>query len=1125
MKNPADSLAGIFELLEAQSQTLKSEGGYGTNFSYIRPSGSYVEGIGGRTPGVLKFMELWDKSSEIITMGSEKVIGGRKKGEKKKIRKGAQMSVLDCSHPEIYDYIDAKLTEGRFTKFNLSVGIIDGFMEAVENDADWNLRFPDTSFEKYDAEWDGNIIAWESKGYPIVVHETVKARDLWEKIMKATYTRNDPGVLFSCLANKLNPISYAEYIRGTNPCFTGDMRFLTEKGYRTFESSVIDGSDEKIYSDDRISFVDGKHVIDTSKARTVTLRDTKSAFITREDAEVIELEFDSGQKIKCTPNHKFATTEGMVEAESLTPEHEILISLPQQPNTAKYTLEKTKENKDVICAFLMGLISGDGTFSESHVFVDVWGIDKIRISNQVIDLINWLYDNYFSEVSFSKKSKPLFVISDEKSDKVRIGSVFLKKLLQKEYEFNKYSKLVVPDFVLENARTNIGQAYISGLVYADGTISGNVDKGISIRLTSIDKEHLRQVQLIYSANGVSAKIFKRRDECIKNIKSKDYLCKELFELITVEGGWKSYYNVFDFGGHIEKEEKIYNFISQVKENYKKVSHAHLIGVAKLENQTVYCLTEPVTHSLIVSSIAVKNCGEINLPSPGVCLLFSLNLTKFTNKNHISNKFEFDFESFRKAVSIATRFADNINDITRTPLPEYKDTLIEKRRIGIGVLGLGSLLYMLGIKYGSKESLELIENISKIKCEEELLASAKLGKEKGSFPLFDREKFFTSYYWKTLPISPEVKKQVEEIGEMRNSHRSANAPTGNMSITVGCVSGGIEPVFLKEYIRWVTVIDSERAFLKEQGFDFPNPLTGEWFETDYLKLSKAGNDEILLGEFNGSKYQVDKSRGLTKAEVVMDYGWRFVKENYSAEEIAKMEAGGVFATTEQLTVNEHVDVLKIIAKYIDQNSSKTVNLPNNYPYEDFKNLYIDAWRNNIKGITTYRAGTMTAVLQSIESSDKNDSVKEEQIVNEVTKVSVERPKKLQSETHKVKIEASDEVKNAYVTVSINKELPYEVFINTPVGDNLKDIQILELSSRLSSLAMRYGVPVSEIVEQLRKVDGQFIYSIPNTLSKVLDEYVKKDEGMKYMVCPACGDHSYVKKDGCTLCLSCSYSACG
>jgi len=217
LKDP-DSLEGILSQFKAQALTLRSEGGYGTNFSWLRPAGTYVKGIGSRTPGVLKFMELWDKSSEIITMGSEKIVGELRLDEKVKIRKGAQMGILSVWHPEILDFIVVKQTPGRLTKFNLSVGITEGFMKAVENDKDWQLIFPDTEHSRYEEEWNGDVDEWQSKGYPVIVYKTVKAKDLWDTISYATYTRNEPGVLFLDLANKLNPLVYGEKISSSNPC-------------------------------------------------------------------------------------------------------------------------------------------------------------------------------------------------------------------------------------------------------------------------------------------------------------------------------------------------------------------------------------------------------------------------------------------------------------------------------------------------------------------------------------------------------------------------------------------------------------------------------------------------------------------------------------------------------------------------------------------------------------------------------------------------------------------------------------------------------------------------------------------------------------------------------------------
>lgn len=750
-----DSIEGIYNLLKAQAHTLKSEGGYGMNFSWLRPAGSYVRGIGGRTPGVVKFMELWDKSAEIITIGDDTNKLKVKKEEKKKIRKGAQMGVLCIWHPDVEQFIDSKLVQGRFTKFNISIGITEGFMNALLNNDNWDLKFPDTEFEKYDDEWDGDIKAWENKGYPTIIHKTIKAEELWNKIMKATYSRNDPGVLFLDIANKLNPLYYCENAQTSNPC-----------------------------------------------------------------------------------------------------------------------------------------------------------------------------------------------------------------------------------------------------------------------------------------------------------------------------------------------------------------------------------------------------GEIIMGGPGgVCLLFSLNLVKYIKKEN--GKFIFDFETFTKAVNIAIRLSDNVNDISRTPLPEYDDAIKKKRRIGVGVVGLGSLLYILGLRYGSKESLELIEEIFKCKAETEILASAKLGKEKGSFELFDRNKYFSSYWWKTLPISEDVKKQVEDIGEMRNSHHSANAPTGNMSLYVGGVSNGIEPVAWREYNRWITVSDSEKAILKEKGFKFPNVHNGEWFETDLLKQSKIGTDDILLGLYDGIEYQIDKNRGLTKKVNIEDYGWSFVKQNYTKDQIKEMEKNNVFASIDDLTIDEHIEPLKVITKYVNMNSSKTVNIPNNFKYDDFKNLYIDAWKNNIKGITSYRAGTMTSVLES--KNNRPTSI--------INSVSPKRPECLFCDIQTTSVKGIKWV----VLVGLLEDRPYEIFagssenlslplkykkgklckngngvynLHVDVGnDELIIKNVVKTfddpehawATRMISMSLRHGVAIEFIVEQLAKDGG--MGDLNKVLSRILKKYIYDGtKVVKKITCPECSSTDFIFIEGCVSCKNCSWSKC-
>jgi ribonucleoside-diphosphate reductase alpha chain len=227
-----DSISGILKDVINQCHTLKSEGGWGQNFSWIRPRGSFIHGIGVETPGAVKYMEIYDKTSDVITSGS-----GRKSMNKKakgKIRKGAMMGVMDCWHPDIEEFIRAKQQPGRLTKFNVSVNCTDEFMdkvirvmemkaagtseEQIELEDMWNLRFPVTTFERYKEEWDGDIKKWEGKGYPVSIFRTVSATKLWETIMESTYNRAEPGVLFLDRANYFGPLSYLETIFATNPC-------------------------------------------------------------------------------------------------------------------------------------------------------------------------------------------------------------------------------------------------------------------------------------------------------------------------------------------------------------------------------------------------------------------------------------------------------------------------------------------------------------------------------------------------------------------------------------------------------------------------------------------------------------------------------------------------------------------------------------------------------------------------------------------------------------------------------------------------------------------------------------------------------------------------------------------
>lgn len=211
-----DSMEGILAELRRQALILKSEGGYGFCASVLRPRGTIIKGIGSATPGMVKFLEMWDKQSQIITEGS----GMESKEGKKKNRKGAQMVTAYIWHPDIEEFITAKQTPGRLTKFNMSVLLTDKFMEAVINDKQWDLVFPDIESNKelYKKHWNGDIESWFAKGGTVVRYKTLPACELYDLIMKSTYNRAEPGCLFVDTINKMNNLTKIETINATNPC-------------------------------------------------------------------------------------------------------------------------------------------------------------------------------------------------------------------------------------------------------------------------------------------------------------------------------------------------------------------------------------------------------------------------------------------------------------------------------------------------------------------------------------------------------------------------------------------------------------------------------------------------------------------------------------------------------------------------------------------------------------------------------------------------------------------------------------------------------------------------------------------------------------------------------------------
>lgn len=486
---------------------------------------------------------------------------------------------------------------------------------------------------------------------------------------------------------------------------------------------------------------------------------------------------------------------------------------------------------------------------------------------------------------------------------------------------------------------------------------------------------------------------------------------------------------------------------------------------------------------------VNPCAEEPLPAGGSCLLGSINLSEFV-VNPFTDQAMIDFATLIKTVSIAVKALNDVlmEGLALHPLQEQRDSVNDWRQIGLGTLGLGDMLIKLGVKYGSPESLRIIEEVYRNIAITAVLSSIKLAKDKGAFPKCTesvKRAVYHSDFIQNLQMPDEVRRDIEQYG-LANSQLLTCAPTGTIG-TMLQVSTGVEPNFAFSYNRRTISLNSE--------------------EKTYQVESKIVRDY----------------KKVTGATQLPDY----------------------FISSGDINYHDRIAVQSVLQRYIDASISSTVNLPNNTTIEDVFNLYVEAWKQKLKGITIFRDGCQReAILSTDKKKEDSSSEYEMSKANQLTPI-----KKTSDDCIGRKRTLITGCGTLHLTAFFDRQTGQLLETYFSKGSKGGCALFMTGLSRMVSLAARGNISINDIVDQLMSAGTCPSYAVrkatKNDTSRgascpvaigyaLLDMYHELMKELNLDInfmdntpvgpkCPKCGEPIQMV-EGCMTCPSCGYSKC-
>ena len=931
-----DSMDDILSKVHEAGLTLKAGSGIGYDFSTLRPRGAYVSGAGAYTSGPLSFMDIFDKMCFTVSSA-----GGRR---------GAQMATFDVRHPDVIDYIKAKREDGRLRQFNLSLLITEDFIQAVKADEQWQLAFPirekelaegDISLDDPDQivwrDWPSheNVVANEEGLVACRIYKTMPARRLWDLIMASTYDFAEPGFILIDKVNEMNNNWFEESIRATNPCVTGDTWVHTSEGPRQVEELIGAPFKARVDGIDHESGAEG--------------------FFKTAKKEVVRLDTREGHSITLTADHRVrrvtrfdddSTETQWCAAGELRPGERVLLN--DHRDGSQWQGKGTASE-----GYLLGLLVGDGTIKKDGAVLSVWeparavGDDTLSTSRAASNGI--AVAAFAATANMPKRSDFQGWFDVARNDPItgqrtvserRMKFTALTRLAR-EFGLTPGNKTTTSE--IERTSSDFHSGFLRGLFDADGSVQGVRNKGaLSIRLAQSDLSALQATQRMLLRLGIASTIYRHRREAGKKQLPNGrggtslYSTKAQHELVIVGENITRFSDIVGFEDEAKNQDLTNSLLSGPKARKRERFTAVVRGVDAAGSEDVYDVQVPGLNTFDGSGLHVHNCGEQPLPPYGACLLGSINLTRFVDKP-FTDEARFDWERFEKTVAVFTRMLDNVVEINGLPLAQQRREIERKRRHGMGYLGLGSTMTLLGMQYGDEKSLAFTEEVTKRLALAGWRAGLELAKEKGPAPIMEETFTVTG---EMLRKRPEMKRDGYKVGDevpgrvlharysrymqrvaeadpalvealaetgCRFTHHSSIAPTGTISLSLANnASNGIEPSFAHLYSRNV------------------------------IREGKKSKEKVDVLSFELLAY-----RALVNADAAP-----FAEDAANALPPA-------FVSADDIRPVDHVAVQAAAQKWIDSSISKTANVPTDFPFDEFKDIYMTAYEQGLKGCTTFR----------------------------------------------------------------------------------------------------------------------------------------------------------------------------